>query len=121
MKDVLNLSIAAKPDYISAVRMFISAVAARMDFSLAQIEDIRTAVSEGCTLAMRTMPERIDIETCVGEVLKVTVTSVGANVTGDADANEFSMMLIEAMADEITLCRDESGYKGIEMIFNAGK
>lgn len=117
MKDVLLLSIVAKPDYISAVRMFISAVAARMNFSLAQIEDIRTAVSESCTMAMRTAPEKIDIEATIGKSLEVSVYAVNASRDVDEEENEFSIMLIDAMTDEMSITKDEK-CKGIDIVFN---
>ena len=118
-RDVLKLSIAAKPEYISAVRMFISAVAARLDFTLAKIEDIRTAVSEGCTLAMRSMPERVDIEVRAEDALEVEIIAEGSSAPADSDADEFSMMLIEAMADEIETMRSGEALCGFKMRFDA--
>ncbi len=121
MSDVLKLSIAAKPEYISAVRMFISAVAARMNFSLSQIEDIRTAVSEGCTLAMRARPQLVNIDAEVSECLNVRISAEAAISFEDSDADEFSLMLIEAMADGMTLSDGEGRCRIIEMVFNTVK
>lgn len=118
-RDILKLSIAAKPEYISAVRMFISAVAARLDFTLAKIEDIRTAVSEGCTLAMRSMPERVDIEVRAEDTFEVEIIAEGSSAPADSDADEFSMMLIEAMADEIETMRSGEALCGFKMRFDA--
>ncbi len=116
--DLLKLSIAAKPEYISAVRMFISAVAARLDFSINRIDDIRTAVSEGCTLAMRSLPQNIDIEVIADSSLNVKISASGQTAAGDKDADEFSMMLISAMADEVELKKDGDRICGFEMVFN---
>ena len=116
--DLLKLSIAAKPASISAVRMFISAVAARLDFSINRIDDIRTAVSEGCTLAMRSLPQNIDIEVIADSSLNVKISAAGQTTAGDKDADEFSMMLISAMADEVDLKKDGDRICGFEMVFN---
>ena len=62
MTDTLILKLPGRPEYIGTVRMFFSGIAARAGFSVMQIEDIKTAVSEGCTLLLRTKPENIDID-----------------------------------------------------------
>lgn len=46
--DALELKLPAKTDYISTVRLCASGIADRMKFSVDDIEDIKSAVSEVC-------------------------------------------------------------------------
>ena len=45
----VQLSIPANSEFIAVARLSVSGVAARMDFSIEDIEDIKVAVSEACT------------------------------------------------------------------------
>jgi serine/threonine-protein kinase RsbW len=50
--DLINLTIPAKPDYVSIARLTISGIANRMGFSYDEIEDLKLAVAEACTNAV---------------------------------------------------------------------
>jgi serine-protein kinase len=117
MSDILSLTLPAKADYIGALRMFISAVAARMNFSIVDIDDIRTAVSEGCTLIMRSCPKTVEISVESGEELSVMIKANGELICGDKDANEFSLMLIDAMASKVEFENADEKYSSIKMNF----
>ena len=116
MRDKLTLTVSAKPDYIGALRVLIAAVAARMNYTIAAVEDIRTAVSEGLTMLLRGNPSTLTLEALVEEELSVSISAANAGVCSDCGANEFSVMLISAMAEaEIT---EEGGViSKIEMRF----
>ncbi len=47
--DEIKLSIPSDSEYIAIVRLMVSGVCARMDFSVEDIEDIKIAISEACT------------------------------------------------------------------------
>lgn len=51
--DLIELKIPAKSDYIGVARLFISGVANRVGFSYDEIEDIKVAVAEACTNAVK--------------------------------------------------------------------
>lgn len=53
MADLLKLSVPGKPEYVSTVRMTISALANCAGFNIEDIEDIKVAVSEACTNVVR--------------------------------------------------------------------
>jgi serine/threonine-protein kinase RsbW len=44
----VTLSVPARPDYVRILRSLTAGVAAQMDFSFDQIEDLRLAVDEAC-------------------------------------------------------------------------
>lgn len=47
--DLVNLTIPAKPDYVSLARLTISGIGSRMGFTYDDIEDMKLAVAEACT------------------------------------------------------------------------
>lgn len=47
--DYIELKIPAKTDYLGMIRLTLSGIANRMQFSYDEIEDIKMAVSEACT------------------------------------------------------------------------
>ncbi|BBO00063.1 anti-sigma B factor RsbW [Sporolactobacillus terrae] len=52
VNDVIQLSLPAKPEFVSIARLASSGAASRMGFSFDAIEDIKVAVSEACTNAV---------------------------------------------------------------------
>ena len=49
MKDKIYLKISAKSEYVGIVRLAISGIASRLDFSVEDIESVKVAISEACT------------------------------------------------------------------------
>lgn len=99
--DVIRLEFPAKPDYILAVRLAVSAVAERTGFSVDDIEDIKVASAEACILLLSSAPERIDIGITVDDGLRIDVRAVG-DISGDTKADEtseLSQYLLEALVD----------------------
>jgi serine/threonine-protein kinase RsbW len=53
MSLVTELRVPALPDYVGIVRLTISGILARMNFSAEEVEDVKVAVSEACTNAVQ--------------------------------------------------------------------
>ncbi|PAB58425.1 ATP-binding protein [Anaeromicrobium sediminis] len=53
MSDVFTISVPSKAEYVNVVRLTTSAVASRMGFNIEEIEDIKVAVAEACTNAIK--------------------------------------------------------------------
>ncbi|OYD06776.1 anti-sigma B factor RsbW [Paludifilum halophilum] len=51
-KDLIELTIPAKAQYVGVVRLAVSGIANRMGFSYDDIEDMKLAVAEACTNAV---------------------------------------------------------------------
>lgn len=47
--DHLIFEVPAKSDYVGVIRLAISGIASRMEFTIEKIEDIKIAISEACT------------------------------------------------------------------------
>lgn len=117
--DRITLTLPAKSEYILAVRLFMSGVATRVGFSVEQIEDVRTAVSEACvyvlkdacrgTLALCVQADESKL--CVrAELRDAQKDGVCAEV--DAAARELSQLIIEALAQHAILCENS-----VELVF----
>ncbi len=51
--DTIKMEISTNPDYVGIIRLATSGVANKVGFSVDEIEDIKVAVSEACTNAIR--------------------------------------------------------------------
>ncbi|RAP34498.1 hypothetical protein DID77_00975 [Candidatus Marinamargulisbacteria bacterium SCGC AG-439-L15] len=51
--ELVEISIPPEPDYVGVIRLAVSGIATRMNFSIEEIEDIKIAVSEACTNAVQ--------------------------------------------------------------------
>lgn len=47
--ETINIEIPCASDFVGVVRLAVSGIATRMNFSIEEIEDIKIAVSEACT------------------------------------------------------------------------
>lgn len=52
-KDTISLRLPSLPDYLGVARLTVSAVAHRLGFSYEEIEDIKLAVGEACSNAVK--------------------------------------------------------------------
>jgi len=53
LKDYVEMKIPAKPEFIGVVRLTLSGIASRMGFTYDDIEDLKIAISEACTNAVK--------------------------------------------------------------------
>lgn len=104
-KDVVLLTVPAKPDYILAVRLLVSAVAERAEFSFNDIEDIKVASAEACTLLLAENPKELNVQITVEESLCVCIQAqepAGSEKEAD-EVTELSQHLLEALVDKCEL------------------
>lgn len=119
-KDKVSLSVPAKPDYIIAVRLIVSAIAQRAQFSLDDIEDMKVASAEACTLLLAENPEFIEVAITIDKGLHVALTAVsptGKEEQAD-EVSELSQYLLEALVDRCELIRDGEILKSINIYKN---
>ncbi len=99
--DVLRMSIPAKPDYILAVRLAVSAVAERMGFDIDDIEDLKVASAEGCIMLLSYRPESVEIDMTVREDgLKMDICGEAPQGREQDPEEDLSQYLLEALVDE---------------------
>lgn len=51
--ETIKMEVTANPEYVSIIRLTVSVIANKVGFSLDDIEDIKVAVSEACTNAIK--------------------------------------------------------------------
>src|SRR5690554_3404038 len=52
-RDIVSLTLPNAPEYVSIARLTLSGIANRMGFNIEDIEDLKVAVAEACTNAIK--------------------------------------------------------------------
>ena len=113
----IRLSVPARVDYVHVLRSVIASVAAKLDFSYDDIEDLRLAVDEACAylLGLRDAPTVLTLSITPSDGTVDVVASVqgagGADRTPGAQAN-MMWHLLGALTDEARF-EEQSGQPGI--------
>ncbi|MEV5414424.1 anti-sigma factor [Thermopolyspora sp. NPDC052614] len=89
--------------YLSVLRTATAGLAARLDFTIDQIEDLRIAVDEACAMLLRQAVPGTDLITefeLNGQemIVRVEVSTVG---TAEPRRDDFAWMVLTALADEV--------------------
>ncbi|MFZ5968729.1 MAG: ATP-binding protein [Bacillota bacterium] len=130
MSDSLSMSVPSKPEYVSVARLTASAVASRMGFNIEEIEDIKVAVAEACTNAIRhgncTNCVNFDITFQMDEEkLTIDITDYGngfcCNELKDPDLSSpkeggLGIFIIKSLMDEVEFISDLGKGTTIKMI-----
>ncbi len=112
----IKLSIPPQSDYIGVVRLTISGVATRMNFSVDNIEDIKIAVSEACTNAVQYAYDHQDESKDIQIECKISENSLKIMVQDSGKG--FDVEAIEKKREEGTLNKDEENPSlGLGMTF----
>jgi serine/threonine-protein kinase RsbW len=105
MPSTLRLEIPASGAYLSVVRAAATGLAAALQFTYEQIDDLRIAVDEACTqlLARRGSARTLQVAYhLIDPELRVDV-SIEAPDRGDPlDRDTFAWQILTAMTDEVT-------------------
>ncbi|WP_131765550.1 anti-sigma factor [Candidatus Frankia datiscae] len=104
LRDVVQLTLPAASAYLSVLRTATASLAARADFTLDDIEDLRIAVDEACALLLLSAVPGSDLE-CTFElspgVIDVSVTVL--SLDGESPSIEtFAWTVLTALADEVS-------------------
>lgn len=113
--DKITLSFPAKPDYLLAVRLAVSGIAERVGFTIDDIEDIKVASAEACTLLLGAGRARIDIHITVDDGLDMQLSTAGERVPAAdaAEGSELSQYLLEALVDTCMFKKEDGTVLGI--------
>lgn len=103
VKDEVDVRIPAEGAYLSVLRMVTAGLAARLEFTLDEIEDLKIAVDEACAMLLAQAVPGGDIEvafTVEQDALRVGVTV--ATLDGRAPSREtFSWTVLTALTGEV--------------------
>lgn len=102
-KDFVEVRLPAAGAYLSVLRTATAGLAARLDFTLDEIEDLRIAVDEACAILLQQARPGSVLDcvfTLVGDALLVTVSA--PTTEGHApERDTFAWTVLTALAGEV--------------------
>lgn len=112
--DQVKMALPCKGEYVGVVRLTISAIANRMGFNVEEIEDIKVAVSEGCTNAIKHSQDEIfDLDIRVyNNKLEIIIKDSGKGFEVEKipqpdlenpKENGLGLFIIKTLMDEVSL------------------
>lgn len=104
----MTISIPADPAYVGLLRSTVASLAAKADFTLDEIEDLRIAVSEAATLLLpltETINCHVDSR---ADAVEVTCTCTSED-SPRRDFDDLPWVLLEALVDEAASTVTQSG------------
>lgn len=103
VQDAVDIRLPADSAYLSVLRTATAGLAARLDFTLDEIEDLRIAVDEACAMLLPHAVEAASL-TCrfqlLPETLEVTVT-IPTRDGQLPERNTFSWTVLTALAGDV--------------------
>ncbi|MBU5335402.1 ATP-binding protein [Intestinibacter bartlettii] len=111
------MEIASNPQYVSVVRLTTSGIANKIGFCLEGIEDIKVAVSEACTNAIKhSLDNRFSVEYTIfenGLTIQITDSGKGYDVEAVSKPNleepkesGLGLFIIQSLMDEVDIKSD---------------
>jgi serine/threonine-protein kinase RsbW len=101
--DYVRVKMPAESAYLSVLRTAAAGLAARLDFTLDEIEDLRIAIDEACALLLKQAIPGTDLE-CVFE-LGASLVTITVSVTAAEAAlptrDTFAWTVLEALAGTV--------------------
>ena len=120
--DVVELRLPADGAYLSVLRTATAGLAARLDFTLDEIEDLRIAVDEACALLLPDAVPAAEL-TCLfslaAEALSVTV-SVRSRSGRVPRRNTFAWTVLTALAGDVDATADAEGTVSVTLLKHRG-
>jgi serine/threonine-protein kinase RsbW len=108
--DVVVLVVPADNGYLSVLRTATAGLAARLKFSLEEIEDLRIAVDEACAMLIGLVGAQIEVTSefeLSGDAVAVSVSvPVRRPVTLPTEGS-FSWQVLSALAGEVTAAEED--------------
>jgi len=116
--DIVELRLPADSAYLSVLRTATAGLAARLDFTLDEIEDLRIAVDEACALLLTDVPENGELNCTFSlspQALSVTVTAPSR--TGRLPRRHtFAWTVLTALAGEVDADVTDDGQVRINLL-----
>jgi serine/threonine-protein kinase RsbW len=108
IRDVVCVRLPAASAYLSVLRTATAGLAARLDFTLDEIEDLRIAVDEACAMLLGQAVPGTDLMAefeLTGQEMRVRVE---VNTVGNTapKRDDFAWMVLTALADDVDAVTD---------------
>jgi serine/threonine-protein kinase RsbW len=104
----VSLRVPADGVYVSVLRTMTAGLAARLDFTVDDIEDLRIAVGEACALVLPEADSEGDLEAEFGLGSGVLTVTVAVHTDGprDPDYESFAWQVLSTLATEASVTGD---------------
>lgn len=117
-RDVVSVRLPAEGAYLAVLRTTTASLAARLDFTLDEIEDLRIAVDEACCLLLADAAPEADL-TSVFEMsddsISVTVSTRTSQGRGPA-RDSFAWTVLSALAGHVDSWTEPDGRQSIALV-----
>ena len=112
--ETIKMEIASNPQYVSVIRLTTSGIANKIGFCLEDIEDIKVAVSEACTNAIKhSLDNKFSVEYTIFEN-GLTITIIESGKGYDVDSIDvpnleepkesgLGLFIIQSLMDEVEI------------------
>ena len=112
--ETIKMEIASNPQYVSVIRLTTSGIANKIGFCLEDIEDIKVAVSEACTNAIKhSLDNKFSVEYTIFEN-GLTITIIDSGKGYDVDSIDvpnleepkesgLGLFIIQSLMDEVDI------------------
>ncbi|MGH3388338.1 MAG: anti-sigma factor [Actinomadura sp.] len=103
LRDLVTVRLPAASAYLSVLRTATAGLAARLDFTLDEIEDLRIAVDEACAMLLAQAVPGTDLECefeLTGEAMRIAVSVL--SVDGQVPSREtFAWTVLSSLAGDV--------------------
>lgn len=105
--ETVQLTVPADPAYVSVVRTVTASLAARRDFTIEEIDDLRIAVDEASALLLPHAGPTGSLSAAFGGAdstltIEVSVPAPEDGLAAGPDQTSFAWMVLSALADSVT-------------------
>ena len=124
--ETIKMEISANPEYVSIIRLTTSGIANKVGFCLDDIEDLKVAISEACTNAIKhSLEDRFTIiYTMIGKGLTIEIIDNGKGYNtkevSEPDLDNLKesgmgLFIIESLMDKVNVESTEGKGTSIKM------
>ncbi|MQA88481.1 MAG: anti-sigma factor [Streptosporangiales bacterium] len=117
VRDTVTVRLPATSAYLSVLRTATAGLAARLDFTLDEIEDLRIAVDEACAMLLTQAEPDVDLQCTFelhGDAMRVAV-SVRTLDGSEPARGTFAWTVLNSLAGEVDAHASPDGLVTIEL------
>jgi serine/threonine-protein kinase RsbW len=117
-RDVVTVRLPAAAAYLAVLRTTTASLAARLDFTLDEIEDLRIAVDEACCLLLAGVAPDAELS-AVFEMndASINITVSAPSSTGHGPARDsFAWTVLSALAGQVDSWTEPDGRQAISLV-----
>jgi len=122
-RDVVTVRLPASPAYLAVLRTTTASLAARLDFTLDEIEDLRIAVDEACGLLLVGVEPGSELTTSfemTHDEIRVAVTALSTHGKPPS-RDSFAWTVLSALAGQVDTWAEDDGRQTILLTKHRGR